>query len=536
MKINLLLVFGFLLQSTFAQNIGDFTSVASGVRTSEFIIPSTHSFQSIIEVGDALTEGGTLQRNPDFTGYVPIANSSVNGYLSINSEIYPGAVAILDINFNGTTKFWETTFSEAVDFSLVAGTAANCSGTVTPWGTIISSEELPISTDSNGDSYNDTGWNVEIDPVTKTVINNQKLWSMGNFSHENVAIHPNHRTVYQGADVIVSGQLGYLYKFVATHAQDLNDGLLYVYKGSKNGTGQWVLLPNTTIAERNDTYARSGADPDISDSDTNYANATVFNGVEDVEVGPDGWVYFAVKGAPDRRVYRFQDSDPLETTNSVVIMETFVGNTDANQNIEYNINDGTSTSAVAWGGGSDNLAFDDQGNLWVFQDGDEHYIWVVKQGHTQANPKVELFGRTPIGSEPTGITFSPDYKYLFMSIQHPDSENVANQQDAEGKILDFNKGTVLVISRNENFGTTLHTKSAILKDFKIIPNPIKSIKKIKVEGYQINNIKLYTILGKELLNQDYNDLNKIELDLKRLTSGLYIIKINNATSKKIIID
>ncbi|MGA1227288.1 MAG: alkaline phosphatase PhoX [Tamlana sp.] len=52
----------------------------------------------------------------------------------------------------------------------------------------------------------------------------KKLWTLGNFAHENITIHPNERTVYQVAD----SNPGYLYKFVATNAQDLSKGNLYV--------------------------------------------------------------------------------------------------------------------------------------------------------------------------------------------------------------------------------------------------------------------------------------------------------------------
>ncbi len=171
------------------------------------------------------------------------------------------------------------------------------------------------SRDFNNDGYDDFGWAIEIDPVTKTVIDQpgglngaDKLWAMGNFKHENAAIHNNQRTVYQGADAAI----GYLYKFIADNAQDLSSGNLYVYSGSKNGSGSWIQLANTTQAEQNSTVQQSA-----------NLGATVFDGIEDVEIGLDGMVYFAVKS--ENRVYRFQDSDPISGT-TVSQMETYVGN------------------------------------------------------------------------------------------------------------------------------------------------------------------------------------------------------------------
>lgn len=495
---------------SYAQNIGNFISVTPNTQSQQFVIPSTYSFQKIIESGDALTSGGTLPINPDFTGYVPISASSTNGYLSINHETGPGAVTVLDINFNSTDKLWVSTNSQAIDFTPVAHTFANCSGTVTPWGTVISSEEYPIDTDLNSDGYKDIGWNIEINPATKTIVNNQKLWAMGNFAHENVTIHGNERTVYQGAD----SNPGYLYKFVASNAQDLSDGLLYVYSGSKNGSGNWILINNTTIADRNNTLTLSA-----------NAGATSFAGIEDVEIGPDGMVYFAVKS--EDQVYRFQDSDAI--TGTTLTMETYVGN------MNYDINDGTSTTSVAWGYGNDNLAFDGDGNLWVLQDGDKHYIWVVRPGHTQANPKVELFGIAPLGSEPTGITFTPDYKYLFMSIQHPDAGNMANQVDAANNTLNFNKGTTLVVALKEHLGTTLSSLKNFDSKFKLFPNPVKPSERLFIEGKQIENVKIYSILGELVLNEKYNTLNNTAVYLKNIKPGIYFVRINNLETAKLVI-
>ncbi len=409
-------------------NINEFTSVIPSDQSSDFVFPSSHTFQKIIETGDPLTAGGTLPVRTDFTGYVPINGSSSEGYLSINSEATPGGVTVLDINFNETSKLWEVSVSEAVDFSSVGGTKSNCSGTVTPWNTIISCEEFTQSIDDNGDGYKDFGWAVEIDPATKKVID--KRWALGNFAHENVTIHENLRTVYEGAD----SNPGYLYKFIAKNERDLSSGSLYVYKGSKSGSGNWILLKNETIEERNTTLNQSQA-----------VNATVFNGIEDVEIGPDGMVYFAVKG--EGKVYRFQDSDPL--TDSETTMETFVGG------MNYTITHEGGETNIPWGLGNDNLAFDGEGNLWVFQDGDVNYnnIWVVDKTHVQSNPKVKLFGIAPIGSEPTGITFTPDFRYLFMSIQSPDTSNASSVQiDAAGNRVKFDTHTSLVISLKENLG------------------------------------------------------------------------------------
>jgi len=425
--------FGFMvcfLTSAIVQSqdqIGDFTSIEPTIQGPTFVIPSSHAFQYIIETGDSINVGDTLLDNNDFTGYVPINNSSKNGYLSINSESFPGGVTVLDINLDSVERKWNTTYSEALDFSAVGGTRNNCSGGITPWGTVITCEEYSTTIDDNNDGYNDFGWAVEIDPVNKTVLN--KLWAAGNFNHENAAIHSNQRTLYQGSD----SYPGFLYKYVADVAGDLSSGLLYVYVGPKNGNGNWVLLDNTTQLERNTTLNQSF-----------NVGATEFLGVEDVEIGPDGKIYMAVSF--EGQVYRFDDPDPISGT-TVTNFETFVGDMD------YDIAHENGVTSIPWGFGNDNLCFDGEGNLWVFQDGGNYYIWVVGPSHTQVNPNVEIFGIAPDGSEPTGITFTPDYKYLMMSIQHPlATNNSQGQLDAFGDTVYFDKSVSIVVALDKYLG------------------------------------------------------------------------------------
>ncbi len=441
----------FLCALVFAQqkHISDFTSLDPDAQDSIFHLPLTHKFQYLIEHTDPLTQGGSMPDNLDFAGYVPVQGSSKFGYLSINSESAPGGVTILDIEFDDTTGRWVVDNSQAVDFSFPFPTVANCSGTVTPWNTIITCEEytsieLGLGEDLNLDGYHDFGWAIEIDPATKTIINQtdgrpdkDKLWAMGNFKHENAVVHNNLRTVYQGADD-TKGQ-GYLFKFVASNSTDLSAGELFVYKGDKQNNHAWIKLKNSNKTDQNSTL-------DQCDN----LGATNFGGIEDVEINPiDGMVYFAVKredyGGSEKKgvIYRFNDKDPLDETGI--------------ENFEIYAGGGVSYDGEPWGEGNDNLVFDDLGNLWVAQDGsfirgDNNYIWVIENGHTQDNPKVKIFAKTPAGSEPTGLTFSPDYKYIFMSIQHPGSSNKAiAQKDAFDVDRLFDKDVAIVIAREENF-------------------------------------------------------------------------------------
>lgn len=419
-------------------HIACFTSVLPTDQVDTLAIPSTHSFQAIFKQGDPYkNQAGTIPGAHDFTGYIAKGGSSTNGWVSVNHENNPGAVSILDVHFDCTTGLWVVDSSKSVDFSGdLVKTERNCSGGVTPWETVITSEETLTSGDANSDGYDDVGWNVEIDPKTKRVKEygngkREKLWALGRISHENVVCANDSVTVYQGED---DGS-GNVFKFVADQKGNLSSGKLYALKLNSglvsneptSSVGTWVLVPNTTKIERNTTKALAAG-----------LGATPFNGVEDVEISPiDGKIYFTAKG--NSRVYRFSDNG-----TTVSNFETFIGGA------SYRINIGNEIISEPWGTGNDNLTFDDRGNLWVLQDGSRNHIWVVRPNHTQANPKVEVFMVSPYGSEPTGMTFSPDYKYMFVSIQSPAAITLT-QKDVAGNTVKFDRSNTLVIARNESW-------------------------------------------------------------------------------------
>ncbi len=439
---NILPVFTLFVLSAFiyipqanAQSIATFNSVEPVAQKQNFVIPSTHTFQRIIRSGNPLTNGGNLGDNLDFTGYVPIAGSSTNGYLSISSESAPAECAILSMSFSNSSKLWNVTNSGKVDFPIadMGVCAAFCSGTVTPKNTIMVCEEVTPDGDLNGDGYNDLGWIIEIDPATRTIINQNaaggvdKLWAMGRQAHENVVIESDQTVAYWGADNITNG---FIYKFIPTAPGNFSVGTLYVLETTGAlGTGTWKQVANTTKAERNNTIATSTT-----------AGAYNFQRIEDVEIGPDGKIYFA--STATGRVYRFTDAGTTVSNLSVFVEST-----------TYDV-DGSGPFAPAKFEWPDNLAFDSEGNLWVLQDGGDNHIWVVSPAHTAAAPAIKVFANTPSGSEPTGITFSPDYKFMFISLQHPNASNTIGQTDAAGNNVIFDTHTTLVIARKENLGVT----------------------------------------------------------------------------------
>ena len=467
-------------------HIACYTSVVPTIQVDTLTIPKSHRFQSILKTGDKYSVSGVVPRSFDFTAYVADKGNSKKGYVAINHEMGPGAVSILNTQFNCKTGLWQVDSVNPVDFSgpLVL-TAANCSGGVSPWGTVVTCEEVsPATGDNNTDGYIDLGWNIEIDPVTRKVKQYgngipEKLWAMGRMSHENVAFLNDSVTVYQGEDA----SDGNVYKFIADKKTDLSSGNLFVLKldnslnssGDPTGsTGTWVQVPNTTKTERNNVKTTAAT-----------LGGTKFAGVEDIEVSPlSGELFFTAKGVG--RVYKFKDNG-----TTVSNFSTFAGGE------SYIVNYGGGLVSEDWGGGNDNLTFDDKGNLWVLQDGGRNHIWMLAPDHTPAKPKVELFMISPIGSEPTGMTFTPDYKYMFLSIQEPSAKTL-QQKDVAGNSVFFDKSHALVVSRKEMFLPQFLTTPIISGPTSVLPN---STHNYTVSNSTVNPYK-WSVTNGSLLSGD----------------------------------
>ncbi|RPD47728.1 DUF839 domain-containing protein [Hymenobacter sediminis] len=520
-------------------HISRFTSVQPSTQPQDLRIPSTHTFQMLAQGGNAYTNAadGNMLEAFDFTGYAPISGSSTNGYLSINHEGSgtTSGVSMLSLNFNATSKLWNVTAKHPVNFASVIGTINNCSGTVTPWSSIVTCEENLGPTnpvDTNNDGYLDSGWNIEIDPATHAVKDQDgdgkpdKLWMMGRLKHENIVVASDQRTVYEGADD--GSANSFVYKFVADVAGQLGKGKLYALQlGGAIGTattGTWIQIPNSTPTECNNTTTAARA-----------LGATSFNGVEDIEISPlTGQIYFTAKGPGT--TYRFTDSGVTGTTISN--FEIFAGNSPTVTDQSYTINYGTGTISERWGTGNDNLTFDSKGNLYVLQDGGRNHVWLIKPCHTQANPAVELFAVTPAGCEPTGMTLSPDERFIFISMQSPDEKNTLATTDAAGQSVVFNKSTALVIGRKGTLGTAaaLSTAKPELIKADVYPNPVSNGELNIALSHRVREaatLTVYNSVGTRVLEQSATlnqGQNTLKLAVGQLRGGHYSLVIKTATT------
>ena len=330
----------------------------------------------------------------------------------------------------------------------VIGTLANCSGGVTPWGTVVSCEEnfqdYPTAVADGGYGWDAKvygkrhyGWVVEVDPFDPASTP-RKHTAMGRFRHENVAIRV-------GTDGTVVAYMGddradsCVYKFVAdqklsddraANLKILEKGKLYVADFS---SGKWILLDY-----KSNELLRTAKDS---------KNAPIFASQAGV-LADTRMAGVAVKGTP---VDRPEDIEIHPKTGDIYISLT---NNTGHGNFHGQIvklseteND-PAAEAFAWEifavGGSqsgfsspDNLTFDAAGNLWMVTDvsssrlGASIYKFMGNNAmffFRTEGPFAGIayqFASGPVECEMTGQCWTPDGNTLFLSVQHPGEESEA---------------------------------------------------------------------------------------------------------------
>ncbi len=252
-------------------SLGDIASLDLPITTAdkEVVMTAVGSYQVLLQQEDSLADGNeagdilaadgtTLIKNsndPDFNGVV--SDGATGFYVYSNWEDRPGSMSRIQVDGLASGGYSSVTAEGMLDFSSVEGTWVNCFGTVSPWGTPLSAEELYFDntadwydssysyfsnpqaiaeylgypTDGSGDWGNpyNYGYNVEIGTsgtvatADESNVEVEKRFALGRFSHENAVVMPDERTVLQSDD----GSNVVFFKFVADVAGDLSAGTLY---------------------------------------------------------------------------------------------------------------------------------------------------------------------------------------------------------------------------------------------------------------------------------------------------------------------
>ncbi|WP_119154909.1 PhoX family protein [Caldimonas tepidiphila] len=307
------------------------------------------------------------------------------------------------------------------------------------------------------------GWMVEIDPFDPTSMP-RKRTALGRFKHENCAMTlaaDKRVVVYMGDDQAND----YVYKFVsdgkyvagnpAANRDLLDSGTLYVARfgagataGDMMGDGVWIPLkldtPTTTTGQKlGDLYADMGALLVNTRLAADAVGATKMDRPEWVTVHPkSGEVYITMTNNSSRTTT--DEANPRAgNVYGQIVRWREAGSDAAASKFEWDLfvlagNPKVHTAAGDLKAGSasvtqtnmfnspDGLAFDVHGRLWIQTDGNFSNVGNFDgMGNNQmlvADPntkEIRRFMVGPSGCEVTGITWTPDQKYVFVNIQHP---------------------------------------------------------------------------------------------------------------------
>lgn len=350
-------------------------------------------------------------------------------------------IVVKDSKYNRRLDaFTEIPFAndEVIKGSKVAiGTMAGCAGGYTPWGTYLSCEEnydmFWGDRDSKGKETVKSwmkwdehyplppehyGWVVEIEPKTGKA---KKLVSLGRCAHECAAVTKakNGKVVaYTGDDTINE----HLYKFISDSNDSLDKGKLYVANLEK---GAWISLDINDQPILKENFKNQTEIQIFTREAAKLVGATPLDRPEDIEFDPlTGHVFVALTNNKVKKNFHGsilkiveKDNDPGSLTFTHDVFLT-----------------GGQDKGFAC---PDNMVFDPQGNLWFTTDisGDSigkgpyeglgnNGLYVFLRSGANAG-KVIRVATAPIDAEFTGPCFSPDYKTLFLSVQHPGEESAS---------------------------------------------------------------------------------------------------------------
>ncbi len=414
--------------------------------------------------------------NRRLTAFSPFAlTGPVAGHPSVQTSADPsGTIALGTFNNcgNGFTM-WGTYLTCEENFNNYFGTmsgsdtrnAAQKRYGITAGKTSYRWEEHDARFDyaKEANESNRFGYIVEIDPFDPSSVP-KKRTALGRIKHENAAqtlAADNRVVVYMGDDQAND----YVYKFVSDRKFDpanpmadrnlLESGKLYVAKfeagavtGDAMGTGRWILLdlgtPTTQPGHNLSGLFSSQAEILINARQAADAvGATPMDRPEWVTVHPTtGEVYLTLTNNSGRSTT--DDANPrAKNIYGQIVRWREAGNDAAADTFEWDLfvlagNPVATADRTDLASGSanvtvdntfnspDGLAFDKDGRLWIQTDGNFSNTGAYAgQGNNQmlvADPvtkEIRRFLVGPSGCEVTGITWTPDQKFVFVNIQHP---------------------------------------------------------------------------------------------------------------------
>ncbi|WP_367040626.1 alkaline phosphatase PhoX [Streptomyces sp. Je 1-332] len=319
----------------------------------------------------------------------------------------------------------------------IAGTATNCAGGSTPWGTWLTCEETEDKAGENG-MTKDHGYVFEVDPYDRRANRAPKpIKALGRYAHEAVVVDPKSGHLYLTEDADEPN--GLIYRWTPPHGFEHGRGKLRaladdagVLKAPKcyDSGGRFVddLSRATKIGtvygvdwvEVPDRDARTvPVREQFDDGDITRARK-----LEGMWWG-DGGAYIVASYARDESPVQHDGQvwfyHPARRT---LTLKVLLGvNQDPSPSSQLRSSRGGPTQEGAFDS-PDNITVSPYGGLVIAEDGNgiQHLFGATERGRTYPIARNELNAGTPEKpsySEFTGVTFSPDGKTLYANIQSP---------------------------------------------------------------------------------------------------------------------
>lgn len=439
------------------------------------ILSNELEYKLLIKWQDEMNEKESFGFNNDYINFISLNNSGTEGILWVNhespdrlmildhlsdspskeeveKEMYSVGGSLVHIKKEAHSGTWSyiknspynrrysaltlipfANNAEILGKTIAMGTLGNCAGGKTPWNTILTCEEnydmyygeteykegMAIRTKSEfgWEKYYDNppehyGWVVEIDPISGEA---KKHTSMGRMAHEcatTTRAKNGKIVVYTGDDSVNE----HLYKFISESEDNLDKGVLYVANIER---GEWIPLDKDLHMELNKHYSSQLELLIQTRVAAKIAKATPLDRPEDIEIHPvSNDVYISLTNNKPKGNYHGS------------ILRIMEENADAGSlkfKHDYFLTGGEESGFSC----PDNLAFDDKNNLWFTSDiaggsqNKKQYttfknngLFMVPISGKNAGKVVQI-ASAPNTAEFTGPFFSPDYKTLFLSVQHP---------------------------------------------------------------------------------------------------------------------